>query len=278
MKKILNYILSAAIIFLAASCYDDPGTDIIFDGLEIEINEATLAGGVSANKSYIRANDGVAKRDSIRINLTGAHQSSPISVGFDLDASNTAIAGVHFNMISTSPVQIPANSSFTYIYFEVLADNIEQGENWTLKFNLTSTTAGELSANYSSFTRGLQILCPFVRNNFLGSYSCLEPGYGTYTVSITADTDPARTNSIIVNNFWDFGGVVRYELSTNSASPTVTLPTQNVVMDNGITYTVSQNGAASYNPCEYSFVVPYRVVLTSSGVTQETNVHTFTKN
>mgnify|MGYP001806406996 CR=1 FL=1 len=277
MKKILKYLFSAGIIFLAASCYDDPGTEIIFDGLEIEINEATLAGGVIASKAYVRANDGIAKRDSIRINLAGAHQNSAVSVGFSLDASNTAVAGVHYNLLSTSPVEIPANSSFTYIYFEVLADNIEQGENWTLKFNLTSTTAGELSANYSSFTRGLQILCPFVRNNFLGSYSCLEPGYGTYAVTFTADTDPARPNSIVVNNFWDFGGVVRYEFSTNSSSPSVTLPTQSVVMG-GNTYTVSQNGAASYNPCEYSFVVPYRVVLTATGVTQDTNVHTFTKN
>lgn len=277
MKKILKYILSACIVFVATSCYDDPGTEIIFGGLEIEINEATLAGGVIASKAYVRANDGIAKRDSIRINLTGAHQSSSISVGFSLDAANTAIAGVHYNMLSTSPVEIPANSSFTYIYFEVLADNIEQGENWSLKFNLNSTTAGVLSPNYSSFTRGLQILCPYVRNNFVGSYSCLEPGYGTYAVSFIADPDPTRTNSIIVNNFWDFGGVVRYEFSTNSASPSVTLPTQSVVMGAN-TYTVSQNGAASYDPCEYTFVVPYRVVLTATGVTQDTNVHTFTKN
>ncbi|MFN9502775.1 MAG: hypothetical protein ACK57K_15765, partial [Chryseotalea sp.] len=98
--------------------------------------------------------------------------------------------------------------------------------------------------------------------------------YGTYTNVATAH--PTIANAINIDNFWDFGGVVRYEFSTNSASPTVTLPTQNVTMG-GVAYTVSQNGAASYDPCNFSFVVPYRVVRISDNSTRDTNTHTFTK-
>jgi hypothetical protein len=271
--RTLKYTLLAALLVFTAACYDDPGTEILFTGTEIEIQEATTSAGKRVNKAYLRNTDGNAVRDSIRINLVGAHRSTPITVNFEIDSEeSTAIEGTHYNMISDASVEIPANSSFGYIYFEVLDDNIEQGELWLVKFNITSVSQGEVSPNYGFFTRGIQVLCPFERSNFVGNYSTLEPGYGTYTNVATAH--PTITNAININNFWDFGGVVRYEFSTNSASPTVTLPTQNVVMG-GNTYVVSQDGNATYDPCNFSFVVPYRVTL--NGVTQDTNIHTFTK-
>lgn len=277
MKLITKYTLFIVMLIIAASCYDEAGTDILFDQSLVEIQEATTSAGLVVNKAYARLNDGIAKKDSLRVNLVGAQKNSAISVEYAIDATSTAVAGVHYNLISTTSIDIPANSSFGYIYYEVLADNIEPGETWTLKISLASASSGvELNENYKTFTRGIQTLCPFARPNFLGNYSTLEPGYGTYTNVVTADPDVARPNSVLINNFWDFGGVVRYDFSPNSTSPTVTLPTQDVVMG-GATYVVSQNGAASYDPCAYSFVVPYRVVLKSSGAVQDTNIHTFTK-
>jgi len=273
--RTLKYTLLAAMLVILAACYEDPGTEILFNGTEIEIQEATTSAGKRVNKAYLRVTDGNSVRDSIRVNLVGAQRSTPVTVNFSIDAEvSTAIEGTHYNLITENSVEIPANSSFGYIYYEVIDDNIEQGEVWLVKFDITSTTQGQVSVNYGTFTRGLQVLCPFDRANFLGTYNTLEPNYGTYTNVATAH--PTIANAINIDNFWDFGGVVRYEFSTNSASPTVTLPNQNVTMG-GVAYTVSQNGAASYDPCNFSFVVPYRVVRNSDSSVRDTNTHTFTK-
>jgi len=60
-------------------------------------------------------------------------------------------------MITTSPLTIPANSSFAFIYFEVKDDNIAIGETWKLKFGLSGADGGAtISSKYGAFTRGLR--------------------------------------------------------------------------------------------------------------------------
>lgn len=278
MKRLSTYsiILFLGIAAFMISCFDDPGTDILLEGSFIEISEATTSGGLDLSKSYNRKNDGTKSKDSIRINLVGRQRNTPITVNFQIDAAaTTAVADIHYEMITTGgSATIPANSSFGYIYFNVLADNIEPGEIWKLKFDLTGADAADvkLSENYKSFTRSMRILCPFDRANFIGTYSCVEPGYSGSPYDVTSVAGP-NENSITIDNFWDFGGVVTYEF--NPTTTVVTLPTQDVVMG-GVTYIVSQNGAATYDACEYSFVVPYRVE-TEGGTTLDTNTHTFTK-
>lgn len=275
MKIVTKYLLFTGLLFFAASCFEDPGTEILIDsGAVIEIEEAATSSGLDVAKSYEKALDGTGVLDSIRVNLVGPQKSTPTNVSFTVDASSTAVSGFHYNLITTNTVVIPANESFGFIYFTVLDDNIAAGELWKLKINLTAADGGaQLSALYSTFTRGIRAQCPFLRSMFVGTYSTNEPGYGTYTN--IASAHPTIANAIVIDNFWDFGGVVRYEFSTNSSSPTVTLPTQSVVMG-GVTYTVSQNGAGSYDPCTGNFTVPYRVA-NGAGVTQDTNTHTFTK-
>lgn len=276
MKALTKYLLFTGLLFLAASCFDEPGTDILLDNVaEIEIQQATTSGGLDVAFSYLKALDGLSVRDSIRVNLVGPQKSTPINVSFTIDATSTAVAGVHYDLVTTNTVVIPANSSYGYIYFNVLDDNIEAGELWKVKFNLTAADGGAtLSPSFSTFTRSIRAQCPFIRADFVGSYSTLEPGYGTYTN--IASADGTNVNAVRINNFWDFGGNVQYVFNPNSANPTVTLPTQSVVMG-GVTYTVSQNGAASYDPCTGNFIVPYRVA-NAGGTTLDTNTHTFTKD
>lgn len=276
-NKTLSIFASLFVAIVMVSCFEDPGTDFLFEGSFLEINEATTTAGADVGKAYERLNNGSTKRDSIRINLAGSHRSTPITVNFTIDATSTAVAGVHYNLITTGgSVTIPANESYAYVYFEVLPDNIEPGEVWKLKFNLTGSSQSdiELSENFKSFTRSIRILCPFIRSNFIGTFSVVEPGYSgsPYTTVASVDTD---ANSIVINNFWDFGGVVKYTF--NPATTAVTLPTQDVVMD-GVTYVVAQGpGNATYDACGLTFVVPYTVRLKSTNALQDTNTHTFTK-
>jgi hypothetical protein len=278
MKKMkyLSRVLFLGVALFAISCFEDPGTDILLEGTFVEIQEAATSAGPVVSKSYSRLNDGIAKRDSIRINLVGRQRSTPVVVSFQIDAASTAVPNVHYRMITTgTDVTIAPNSSFAFIYFEVLADNINPGEVWNLKFNLTGVQQSDvkLSENFKTFTRSIRTLCPFNRANFLGVYNVTEPGYGTYEVNSTAPTG-TPANAIVIDNFWDFGGVVRYEFTTTSTA--VTLPTQDVVMG-GTTYVVAQNGSATYDACTYGFVVPYTVRRKSDNALFDSNVHTFVK-
>jgi len=158
MKSIYKVFMFVGLLAFVSACYDDPGTDILLDNVAvIEINEATTATGLDINKSYTRTVDGKNLKDSIRVNLVGPQRSTPISVTFAIDASSTAVAGTHYAMITTSPLTIPANSSFAFIYFEVKDDNIAIGETWKLKFGLSGADGGAtISSKYGAFTRGLR--------------------------------------------------------------------------------------------------------------------------
>jgi hypothetical protein len=263
------------LLAFVSACYDDPGTDILLNNVAVlEINEATTATGLDLSKSYNRITDGKRIKDSIRVNLVGPQRSTPINVTFAIDPASTAVAGTHYAMITTGSVTIPANSSFGFIYFEVIDDNILPGEIWKLKFSLTGNDGNAtISSLYGVFTRSIRTLCAFNRANFVGTYSTNEPGYGTY--DNTSVADPTDANIIIVNNFWDFGGTVKYVF--NPATNAVTVPTQDVVMG-GTTYVVAAGATAgTYDACTYSFVVPYTVRLKSTNALQDSNTHTYTK-
>ncbi len=275
MKAIYKLFMFVGLLAFVSACYDDPGTDILLNNVAVlEINEATTATGLDLSKSYNRITDGKRIKDSIRVNLVGPQRSTPINVTFAIDPASTAVAGTHYAMITTGSVTIPANSSFGFIYFEVIDDNILPGEIWKLKFSLTGNDGNAtISSLYGVFTRSIRTLCAFNRANFVGTYSTNEPGYGTY--DNTSVADPTDANIIIVNNFWDFGGTVKYVF--NPATNAVTVPTQDVVMG-GTTYVVAAGATAgTYDACTYSFVVPYTVRLKSTNALQDSNTHTYTK-
>lgn len=267
--------MCVGLLALVSACFDDPGTNILLDNVAIiEINEATTGSGLDVSKSYNRVTDGKRIKDSIRVNFVGPQRSTPISVTFTVDPASTAVAGTHYALTTTNSVTIAANKSFGYIYYEVIDDNILPGEIWKLKISLTGNDGNAtISSKYGVFTRSIRTLCVFSRANFLGTYSTIEPGYGTYNNTSVADaTEP---NTIVVNNFWDFGGTVKYLF--NPTNNSVTIPTQDVVMG-GTTYVVAAGTTAgTFDACTYSFVAPYTVRLKSTNALQDSNTHTYTK-
>lgn len=158
MKAVYNLFMFAGLIILVTACFEDPGTKILLDDVSvIEIQEATTATGLDISKTYKRTVDGLNLRDSIRVNLVGPQKSTAVNVSFSIDASSTAVAGTHYNLITTSSVAIPANSSFGFIYYEVIDDNIPTTESYKLKFSLTGADGGAtISAKYGAFTRTIR--------------------------------------------------------------------------------------------------------------------------
>lgn len=158
MKAIYKLFTFVGLLAFVSACYDDPGTDILLDNVSVlEINEATTATGLDISKTYTRTVDGKNLKDSIRVNLVGPQRSTAINVTFEIDAASTALSGTHYKMITTSPVAIQANSSFGFIYFEVIDDNILTTESWKLKFKLTGNDGNAtISTNYGVFTRTIR--------------------------------------------------------------------------------------------------------------------------
>ncbi|MCG8318397.1 MAG: hypothetical protein MI921_02740 [Cytophagales bacterium] len=194
MKKIYICIFMVAMAFLGLpSCMDE--TAIVWEGLVVEFDRLSgRSGGV-----YPRENDGANIAEQLQINLVGAHQSEPIDINYEIDNTTTAVEGVHYELISPNPVTIPPGSSFAFIEFEILDENVLPGESWLLTFNLTNSEA-EISENYKSVVHTIAVSCI---SDLAGTYRATMSGNigdgsggvsDTYvdlisTVVLTADED-----------------------------------------------------------------------------------------
>jgi hypothetical protein len=155
MKKIIVFgILSIAL----TSCFKDSGLDIILDKTYVEIDEATTVSGLAITKIYTRTLNGTGVKDSLRVNLVGAQRDVAVNVTFSIDAASTAVAGTDYTLTTTGGiVTIPAKSSYGYIKFLVLDDNIAPS---TVTKNLKVILGGgdnvQVSTNYGTFTRRIR--------------------------------------------------------------------------------------------------------------------------
>jgi len=190
MKKILLNILIAGILASFSSCFDDPGTDIVWESALVEFEGATKLSPSSA--VYIRFNDGTTARERLQVNLVGAQIDQPVTINFEVDQANTtAIEGVHYSMVSSGSIQIPAGDSFGFIEFDVLPDNFDETDEFTIAFNMTSVSVEgiDVSPNFSSVEHFMSITCPFT----IFDYASIA---GDYTVtSDGASTDPCPADN-----------------------------------------------------------------------------------
>jgi hypothetical protein len=282
-NKLKSIFLFFAVGSVLGSCFKDPGTDLTLkNAAVVEIQEATTNAGIDVSKSYNKVPGGPTTiKDSIQVNFVGAPRSTPINVSFTVDAvipspGIPAVPGIHYDMITTGTVTIPANANRAWIYFNVHPQVFNPGEVFKFRVMLTGADV-PLSSLYSVFIRSLRISCPWARTSFIGTYNALEPGYGTYPVIFTADaTDPF---TVVNSNFWDVGAVVKYVFNT-AGSGSVSIPSQTFVNNccgaGPETLTVASAAGSTYDACIGKFVVPY-TVKRANGSTIDSNTHTFTK-
>ena len=284
MKKVfLNLSVLLFGVFLLGSCFfKDPGTEIKFGGLLIEIDKATAPGDANTKdtRQYEKVFDNQFTRDSVRINLVGPHQNEDIAVSFEVGTSadgsgTTAVAGVHYRLPSGNSIVIPAGKSFGYLYFEVNDDILStQPEDFVaIRFNLTSTSKGLLSENYKTHRVVIGGKCTYDLSKFIGNYRVNEPGYGNYLTVSVAGPNP---NSFVIDNFWDVGASVKYVIDPSTG--TISIP-GDVFTFGPNTYNVV-GGPGTIDPCTGNFTIPYTVraggTIGSGGIV-DNNTHTFTK-
>ncbi len=215
MKKILFY--STLLCFFAVtqfSCNDEIP-------LTLQDEYVSLDAG-KLNLTFLRKNDGQAVPAGIRAMLIAAHKAAPVGYTFEILPTSTAIAGQHYSVGSTTG-SIPANSSFGDLPIQILPDNINPGETWTLNIKLVSADLN--LANSAIVSYKIQVSCPSTLAGTLdyvhSDYFC--PGAPlTGTTELVAVTANTYTVTDFVFGSWDacYGAGSGGALASN---PAVTL-------------------------------------------------------
>jgi hypothetical protein len=92
--------------------------------------------------------------ESLRVQLIGPQRDSDLSVGFSVDSENSsAQEGTHYNIVTSSPLALPANSSSTgNIEIEIIEGSVPEGEVVELVLILEDAEGVEAAENLKSYT------------------------------------------------------------------------------------------------------------------------------
>ena len=126
MKNILIILSWLTAGVLITSCFDDPGTEIVWgDQAYLELQDAGKP-NPTVSKSFTKdvAPPTPNVPFSSQVNIMGKQSGSAINVTYQIDASSTAVAGVHYKDLSGGTISIPANESSATINFEAIPDNL----------------------------------------------------------------------------------------------------------------------------------------------------------
>ena len=183
--------------------------------------------------------------------------------------SSTAIEGVHFESFSKS-VSIAAGEYTGSVRIVPIVSNLDEA--YVLDIGIANSPVAEGVQFNQNFRLNLSRFCSLQIAEWATTFDCLEPGYGNYNVEFSLGVDD---NTIVADNFWDFGGNVVYTFSESSspAEAIVTIEEQTVLMG-GSEYIVE--GSGTYEQCSKQMVVDYTVILAADGSIQDENTHTFT--
>ena len=145
MKIITKAILFTMVLGVSA-CFDDPGTDIVVgNGSFLELDRAGQPNPV-ASLTYTKAVDGNPIRYKIQVNIMGPPVESATNVNYAIDPLSTAIAGTHYNLVSTAgTISIAAGESVGFIEIDILDDAWTPVGATGVKDLIVSITGGDLA-------------------------------------------------------------------------------------------------------------------------------------
>lgn len=147
----IKLIILSMMTLLLMSCdmndlFDKGDAERVYDGPTVV--------GFFPLQQEVSVNAGAA---SVQVQLIGAQRTAPLNVSFSVDGGSTAQAGVHYNLISSSPIALPANSSTVNVQIELIAGSLAAGQTGLLILNLEGGEGVGASANLATariFIRG----------------------------------------------------------------------------------------------------------------------------
>jgi hypothetical protein len=182
-QKILGLTFMLSLLLGISSCMEESGFNILWEGMEVEFNDASLPNS-TIQKIVTKSTNNQIDQETIRINLVGRQVDVPIEVEVGVDPSSTAIAGVHYRL-ENNRVTIPANSSFVEVPVEILTGNLASDEFPDLVLRIIDAGETKVSTNYNQLTIEIRLSCP---SDLAGTYTTVTVGsFGTinYQVTIT---------------------------------------------------------------------------------------------
>jgi len=187
MKRTIKFLPILMAMFLLTSCFDDPGTEILFEDSFVELEAATTGSG-GRDFTFTRLNDGTTYSAGFMINRADASAAQPVNVTYEVDAASTAIEGIHYTTGGTSAT-IAAGEWSAELPFTILADGIEAGERLTIIINLVGADI-PVNESFSSAPHTIQISCP---SDLVGAYTAVGTANGAsynVTVNLTQGDSP----------------------------------------------------------------------------------------
>lgn len=137
-------IVLAVVTALLAGCdvFDTGDTEKVFDmDPQVELKPLTNQTNLS---------DGGT---SVSVQLIGEQRSEDLAVEYSIDSGSTAEEGVHYEIITPSPVTIEGGTSATSIEIDYIDGSVDPDEELQLIINLDGTDAEvEPAANLSTST------------------------------------------------------------------------------------------------------------------------------
>lgn len=89
---------------------------------------------------------------SVEVQLIGEQRGSSLSVNFTVAGSSTAQAGVHYNIVTSSPVSLPANMSTVDVVIDLIDGSLDPGQSVRLDLNLQGGEGVNASVNLANAT------------------------------------------------------------------------------------------------------------------------------
>ncbi len=159
MKRNKIYIFLAMIVatLTTTACFDDQGYDTLYDGNQVEFNDANLPNGLT--QSYVRKSPTQTDVLDVQINRVSTTGTSAITVNVEADPTSTAVEGVHYTL-DTKSITIGSGEFIATLPVTVLTGNIDPTETPDLVLNITSATGADVSANYGTITLKIRVICP----------------------------------------------------------------------------------------------------------------------
>jgi hypothetical protein len=142
MKYIKYFFFFLAVTSLSA-CF--PDNEKLFDGPTVTEFKPIA--------KTVKLTAAAGSADAL-IQLVGPHQSAEVTIPFVVDASSTAVAGVHYNIAATgSVVKLAANSSTTTIPISLIPGSVTATAGVRLVIDIAGGSAGILpNPNFKRYT------------------------------------------------------------------------------------------------------------------------------
>jgi hypothetical protein len=172
-STLLLFLIPLLSLVFYSSCMEESGFTILWEGFEVEFEEASRPNG-AVRRIVTKKSANQVDQSTVRVNLVGAHVAEAITVLIGVDPASSAVLGVHYRLPSTQ-VTIAPNTSFIEVPIEILTGNLASEESPDLILRILDAGRTKISANYNKVTVEIRLACP---SNLAGRYTTVNTGTG----------------------------------------------------------------------------------------------------